>query len=906
MIIKRYRLLLATMITMISVTFLSACSRDEGTIGHLKKKKPVPENARRVSGARKALMDWHRQRAYPGTVLSSSGFMKAFEQTQLMKQQKNNRDDDTDPWELIGPKNIGGRTLCLALHPDNPGILYAGSASGGLWKSVTGGVGASAWEYVDTGHPVLGVSHIAFDPNDSDIMYIGTGEVYQHQNSTGGEVDRTTRGSYGIGILKSSDGGNTWEKSLDWSYQQNRGIWMIAVHPVDSNIVYTATSEGVYKSYNAGDTWENIHPVIMATDIRIHPVDHNTLFVACGNFNSVGNGIYKSTNGGDDWVELEGGLPDNWQGKAQLAIAQTDPSIIYASIANVFGGRGLWKSTDTGDTWTQVSSTNYQQYQGWYSHYVIVSPFDEDLVFVGGIEIWRSTTGGSDLSLKSDWTEAYFGTPPPEGPIGGPNYAHADHHYAVWHPTDPDTIFFASDGGVFKTTDGGENFESLIGGYVTTQFYNGFNNSATDPDIAIGGMQDNFTAIYQGGPAWKRVIGGDGCWAAVDSSDPATLYGSYQYLGMQRSFNGGDTFIDISPPEQAADNTAFVAPFVLSPSDPGVLYAGRSIVYRSENQGRNWTATHNGAPLDSGNTIFAMDISHTSSDIVYAATAPIDSRGRVFVTRNAGDTWTDITGNLPDLFPSDITISAQDTNIVYITFMGYENAHVFRSDTGGATWYDVSAGLPDVPASAVTIDPADYRIVYVGTDLGVFVSSNSGQSWEPFMTGMPTAMVTDLKVFEPDRLLRAATHGNGVFQRDMIDNSTPPPTATPTSSGFGVRLNLADGDRYFTPGETFSLTAEFANNGPDRTDVPFFCILQVYDTMFFYPSWKSYPPDIDWENLMILSGNSSLTVLPEFTWPDAGGPVEGITFYAALLTPDLTAIDGDWDAVEWGYGPGWE
>lgn len=875
-------------------------SEKTGVIGHLKKKIPVPESARKVSGARETLMSWHYQRAYPETTLSSDGFTKAWQQTQLMAQEKSNRDNHTPPWELIGPMNIGGRTLCLALHPDNPDIIYAGSASGGLWKSTSGGVGAAAWEYVETGYPILGVSHIAFDPNNADVIYLGTGEVYQHGNSTGGEVDRTTRGSYGIGILKSTDGGISWTKSLDWSYQQNRGIWMIAVNPDHSDQVFAATTEGVYRSSDAGETWDNIHPVLMATDIRIHPTDPSILFAAHGNFDSSGNGIYRSTNSGDDWAELAGGLPDNWGGKAQLAIAPTSPSTIYASIANVFGGRGLWKSTDTGDTWQQVSTTNYQQYQGWYSHYVIVSPFDADRVFTGGIEIWRSTTGGSNLSVRSEWTEAYFGTPPPEGPIGGPHYAHADHHYAVWHPTDPDTVFFASDGGVFKTTDGGDTFQSLIGGYATSQFYNGFNNSASDPDIAIGGMQDNFTAIYQGGDAWKRVIGGDGCWAAVNTEDDSILYGSWQSLSIARSEDNGDTFYSVPPPEHTQDSTAFVAPFVLAPSDPEVLYAGRSRVYRTDNGGFGWDSTNNGDPLDGSNPLIAMEVSPTDSDIVYAASAPINGRCHVYVTHNAGDEWIDITGTLPDLFPSDLTVSNLDPDKVFITFMGYENSHLFRTDDGGDTWVDISNGLPDVPASAVITDPWDYRVVYVGTDLGVFVSLNSGQDWEPFMDGMPTAMITDLKVYAPDRLLRAATHGNGVFQRAMVGHE-PVPTATPVT-GFGVALNLSDGDDYFTPGESFRLDALLSNDSDDRSDVPLFCILDVGGYLFFYPGWKQYPPEIDWQTITVPSGSSTVSILPEFTWPEAGGPVTGIYFYAALLTPDMSAIDGDWDSIEWGYG----
>jgi len=742
----------------------------------------------KVSGARRALDLWAAQRAYPNRVIPDESYAAAFAEMKKMEQRGRSLDAAYDPWELLGPYNIGGRTLCLALHPNDPDVIFAGSASGGLWKTTSGGVGADAWDYVDTGFPVLGVSTIAIDESDPDVIYIGTGEVYRYQDSTGGEVIRTTRGSYGMGILKSTDGGVSWTKILDWSYAQTRGVWMIAINPQNSLIVYAATTEGVYRSPDAGATWDLVLDEIMATDVRIHPTDPNTIFAACGNFASTGHGIYRSADDGVNWQKLTSGLPSSWTGKVQLAIAPTAPDRIFASIANDFSGIGLYRSTNGGDSWSRINSTDYQQYQGWYSHYVVVSPFDEDDLFVGGIEIWESTNGGSSLSRRSDWTEVYFGTSPPEGPIGGPNYAHADQHFALWHPTDPDTIFFASDGGVFKSTDGGSNFDSLIGGYVTTQFYNGFSNSSSDHDPAMGGMQDNFTAIYDGDVAWRRVIGGDGCWTAINAEDDQTIYGTAQYLYLLRSRDGGINWSNVSPPEQSGDQTAFVAPFVLSVSDPNVLYAGRSRVYKSGNEGSNWLTTNGGQPLDGSNSVLSMAISETDPDVVYAGTAPIYSRARIFRTVNGGASWDDITGPLPDLYPADIAVDRRDPDRVFVAFMGYENEHVFTSDDGGASWTDVTDNLPDVPVSALAIDPRNRSIIYAGTDLGVFVSTVGGGAWAPFMTGMPTAMVTDLTFFAPatkrsrppagtvkliapqevELKIRASTHGNGVYERDIF------------------------------------------------------------------------------------------------------------------------------------------
>jgi hypothetical protein len=737
-----------------------------------------------------ALDLWAAQRAYPGRILPDAGHALAFGYDRVLRGSSTSGppgahpvDTLVGPWTSLGPTNIGGRTLALALVPGHPDTMFAGSASGGLWKTTTGGAGPDAWDRVETGFPLLSVSSIAINPADPAVMYIGTGEVYRYQGSIGGDVDRTTRGSYGIGILKSGDGGGTWSRSLDWTFAQSRGIQGIRIHPRNPDIVYAATTEGVYKSTDAGGSWTRVHTVIMATDIRIHPTMPETVLVACGNFGSAGNGIYRTHDGGQTWTRLTAGLPSSWTGKALLAIAPSTPHVVYASIANTFAGFGLYKSLDGGDAWTRVNNTDFQMWQGWYSHWVLVSPTNVNRVFVGGIDIWRSTNGGATLTQVSDWTQAYFGTPPPEGPGGGPQWAHADHHDAVWHPTEANTAFFVSDGGVFKTTNGGDTFTGQNGGYVTSQFYQGFSNSGSDSALAMGGMQDNFTAIYEGGPAWRRVIGGDGSWTAINPLDDGIRYGSAQGLQLFRSVDGGADWQGISPPQQGGDVTAFIAPYVLAPSLPTRIYAARSRVYRSDSGGSGWLTTNGNAPLD-GNAVFTMAVAAADPDVVFAATTPGATRGKVFRSVNGGLSWTDVTGILPDRYISDIAVDPDGGYEVYITLMGFGSSHLYRSQDRGDTWIDAGDGLPDVPASSVALDPDHPQIVYVGTDLGVYVSPFKGRAWYPFTNGMPTAMVNDLVPFAPTRTLRAATHGNGVYERDLLDlYTTDIPDTAPSVAG---------------------------------------------------------------------------------------------------------------------------
>ncbi len=747
------------------------------------------EPAVHTSGAWEALQFWSMQRAFPEKDIPSDKYLREYEQVSGALNKSNFINNES--WESIGPHNIGGRTLALAFNPQNLNTIFAGSASGGIWRSYTGGIGAQAWQIVPTGYPVLGVSAIAIPENDSNTIYIGTGEVYNYQNSYGGVTVRITRGSYGIGILKSTDYGLTWSKSLDWSRDQQRGVEVIRINPINPNTLWAGTTEGTYRSTDAGATWQLINQTIMVTDIIINPSDTNMVWIACGNSGSTGKGIYRTTDNGISWTQLTNGVTSNFNGKILLEIYKANPSTLWASVglgSQTGAGTRLLKTTDYGNSWITLSTYDYATYQGWYSHFVGVNQNDPSKIIVGGIDLFKSTNSGTNFTQKSYWYLWYLGQAiPPGEPEGPPDYSHADHHCILYNPANPDIIYFGNDGGVFRTTDGGETFSGCNGGYQTTQFYNYFASSYQDSLIAIGGLQDNATAIYWGTDYWRREIGGDGTSAGIDPANDNIMYGTYQYMSLQKSTDLGHNWSYIAPPGY---NVSFVAPFVIAPSNPQILYAGTDLVYKSTNKGTSWNGT--GSGTFNGDPLLTLSAADNDQNIVYAATAPVSHAASVYRTTNGGTNWTNITQNLPDRYPMDIDVKPDDPNTAYIVFSGFGTSHLFKTTDGGSTWTDIGSELPDVPTSAVIIDPDYPDRVYVGNDLGVFVSLDGGDSWQTFSDGLVDAVIVmDLSISPSNRKLRCVTHGSGVFERPLISEPIPVELTSFTAviNNDGVLLN---------------------------------------------------------------------------------------------------------------------
>ena len=722
----------------------------------------------KIPGSFRSLSDWNAERSFPFGKIHMGAYSNAFAQLQ---NSQSRAVAFPGQWEAIGPKNFGGRTLCLAFNPQNPNTILAGSASGGLWVSYNGANGAQAWQPMAVGFPVLGVAAIAFNPTDSNEIYLGTGEVYNYQNTGTGWANRVTRGTYGIGVLKTTDGGATWTKSIDWQYDDLRGVQDIIINPLRPATVYAATTEGIYRTYDSGTNWSLVLNKKMATDLHFMPGDTSIMMAAVGNSFSPDPGIYRSTNAGNSFSLVTSGLPATWTGKALLDVCSSNNAIWYASIADQLAGMGLFRSDNGGLDWTQVNPTDFQTYQGWYSHDVSVNPNDEDDVVTAGIDMYRSTNGGATLNKKTYWYNWDFSLTTVGGSEGPPDYVHADIHRVYRHPSNGNHVWLATDGGIFRSYDGGNTYEASNGGYQTQQFYQEFSCSSTDSLFAIGGMQDNATAVYEGNDGWRRVIGGDGLSTAIHPTNDQIVYGSSQYLNVDQSTDRAVSFFGLSIPGSSSfPNTIFAGPFALSKSNPQVLYAGRTVVYKSTNGGQSFSQTNSGNPLD-GNPALCVTINPTDANDVWVSTAPVTTGNTgLFRSVNGGSTWTNVTGNLPNRYIKDIAVDPTNTSNVFVALSGFGTAHLYKYQPGSATpWVNIGNGLPDVPTNSVTIDPLNGQIIYVGNDLGVYVSIDGGLNFQAFSDGLIDAtLVFDIAVSPSNRKLRLATHGKGVFERDML------------------------------------------------------------------------------------------------------------------------------------------
>ncbi len=679
-------------------------------------------------------------RVYPTGRLPEPDFVSREYKKYLKQYPKSTHKKSNADWTPKGPGswnttsyNPGlGRVNCVTVAPNDANIICIGAPSGGFWKSVDGGL---TWYTTTDSLTVLGVSAIAIDPTNSDIIYIATGD------GDGGAT-------YSIGVLYSTDGGYTWNTTgLNWQITQSRRISKLLIHPINPDILIAATNNGIYKTNNAGVTWNLIQSGNFK-DMEFKPGDPSTIY-ACG------SSYYKSTDTGNSFNQVTSGVPASYSvNRLAIAVTPANPDYVYmlAGSSSNSGFYGLYRSTNSGTSFSTMSTTpNILGYssngtstggQSSYDLAIAVSPNNADEIYTGGINIWRSNDGGTTWSINAYW---YY--PEPAYP-----YVHADCHSLDFYGP---ILYSGCDGGIFKTSNGGSTWEDISAGLYITQFYRigGFPGNS---ELIIGGTQDNGTNRFNTGQ-WTHVLGADGMEAAIDYSNPSTMYAAIQYGGLRRSYDGGDSFSSIE--NNINENGGWVTPYVLDPIDPNTIYAGFVNVWKSTNQGDFWTKISS-----FGGTLRSLAISQSNPDYIYAATSSSIRR-----TTNGGVSWTNINAGLPTSASiTYITISDIDPEKIWVTFSGFSNGNkVFTSTTGGDTWTNISGSLPNIPVNCIVHQSNSNDGIYIGTDLGIYYKNNNSNDWELFSNNLPNVIVRELEIHYASGLIRAATYGRGLWESPL-------------------------------------------------------------------------------------------------------------------------------------------
>ncbi|MCH8937460.1 MAG: hypothetical protein IIB90_17225, partial [Gemmatimonadetes bacterium] len=664
---------------------------------------------------------FYQQRAYPFNRIPPSALQAARRQAlaRWPAQLRGAPAMAAATWTPIGPERINiniqstGRLVAIAIHPTISSTMYVGGAQGGVWKSENGG---GTWMPLTDQECSLAMGSIAIDPLDPDIIYAGTGEQHFSADSY-----------YGCGVLRSIDGGVTWEQQGASDFDTNTGgarISRVVVKAstagsTNTTTVFAATTFGLYRSTNSGGMWTQVLSGTV-TDLVIDPSNNDVMYA--GAF----GGISKSMDGGTTWSPLAGGLPTGI-GRVNLAIAASATQTVYAALVDDATSTflGLYKTIDGGTVWTQATATGATcDPQCWYDMLVAVHPTDPTIVYFGGVNLFKSTDGGANFSNIS-------------GSI------HVDQHFFAFDPQTPSTVFVGNDGGIYKSIDGGTTWTTLNTNLALTQFYGGVSLHPSNANFAIGGTQDNGTVEYAGSADWTAVLGGDGGFTAIDFLDPTVRYAETQWTvssgfsGPRRS-DGGAYFRKVSGIDES-DRGIFIPPLVMDPSSPETLYFGTYLVYKTIDRGETWSAVSSDL-TGGGREISAIAVAPSTSDVVYAGTGG----GNVWTSTDGGGTWTKVTTGLPNRHVKDLAIDPSDPQTAFVTFSGFLSGHVFKTVNGGTSWSDITNGLPDMPVNAILLEPGTPSTIYLGTDLGVYRSTNGGTSWLPFNGGLPLIAVFDL------------------------------------------------------------------------------------------------------------------------------------------------------------------
>ncbi|MBD3409322.1 MAG: T9SS type A sorting domain-containing protein [Ignavibacteriales bacterium] len=676
--------------------------------------------------------------------------------------RKNNLPEDgsraaTLDWTSLGPFNVGGRIRSLVVHPDSSNVVYAGSVSGGVWKTTDGG---ASWRALADEMDNLAVCSMAMDPDDPGALYAGTGEGYHNQDAVRGE-----------GIFKTTDAGETWTRLASTAGENFYYVNQLEIDPA-SGAIWAGTREGLFKSADGGATWTGaITNRQHCADLEIVPTTPTTIFATFGVI-YVDSRVLRSTDAGATWTVV---YAPTGKGRAELGVSPADPNRVYLALTNgsTQAVDQILHSSDGGDSWSDAPlppnalgiGGSYAGYQAWYNNILVAHPSDPDAFMVGGIDLYSTTDVGTTWKRNSNWYS-----------LMGYEYVHADQHAIEYAPSAPNVIYAGNDGGVYRSTDYGATWRARNGGLAVTQFYSG----AVHPgaDVFYGGTQDNGT-LRSEDDDFGEILGGDGGPVVVDADDPDNVYFGYIRMAIFKSTNGGDTYaraMDGIPTnggiyDGTTDRVLFIAPMEADPNDARTLYAGSYRLYRTTNGAESWSAITGDVTGDgSGSTgakISAIAVADGAPETIYVGC----SNGRVMRSTDGGASWNERL-HASGSFVSSIAVAPDDPATAFVAYSNYDaGAKLIRTTDGGATWTNVSGDLPNVPLNRALVNPENSSEVLVGTDMGVFVADAPYAEWTQANVGLPNVVVHDLDYRAADGLLVAATHGRGLFSARLGSGS---------------------------------------------------------------------------------------------------------------------------------------
>lgn len=724
-------------------------------------------------------MNWFLfQRTFPNDTLPSKGRFAAFDDAfdSTFAGPAPTPPAVTEHWKPIGPTPIAasfpsmgvtsGRVGCIAVSPIDPQVILVGGATGGIWRTTDGGI---SFVPVSDDQVDLAVGSLAFAPSNPSIVYAGMGDA--------------AAGYMGTGVLKSVNGGQTWQRISGPSLPAPGLIANVIVEPTDHDRVYItqytyrpSTGEGevyasgFFLSTDGGKSWQRTLSGL-PTDLAHHPTNPNTLYIAMETTFSAeapSAGVYKSIDGGVTWQLIF--APTYLRAlDIRIAVSQSEPGRLYVLTGGVVSDAlhvNLLISKDAGATWTNRGHSDIDFGQFGYNTYVAVDPINAETIYLGTRDLYKSVNGGLDwVNLTRNWTKFSNGY----GFDPGAATSHTDQHAIAFVPSSPGVIYIGNDGGLSRSEDGGETFHSLNRSLSLTQF-NSITVHPTDVAKSCGGTQDNGALVRSGSlETWTEFISGDSGGCLMNPLDPSVIYSSYVYGTLYRFRDNGAvlesqiaseaTFLESSRTPRIGFYPAFTVD-----SRTGDLYFGTWRVFASSDRGNSWQPTSSSIDLTKGETKFGWDVLSTiavdpkDSNVLFTGSA----QGRVMMSRNMGANWKDITNTIPRRFVTSVRVDPTTAGKVYVTLSGFGTGHIFRSLDSGLHWTDISSSLPNIPVNSLLIDPVSSSTLYAGTDVGVFRSVDGGP-WHTFNRGMPPVIVTGFSA-QQNGAIQTATYGRGAYE----------------------------------------------------------------------------------------------------------------------------------------------